>query len=357
MRYVSPRSASKYICEKLRGPMPAHTRTQLGGWSRCADAIAYYPSGAQELAASTTILTGATAGIGVATATALASIGGRVVLAARSEEKAKRVIDTILAIHPAAQLTFIQLELSSLASVNAFAGAFRKQMSEGEWPPLRCIVCNAGVINFTPKASADGFEDTFAVSHLAHFALVRLLHAELIAAKPSRVVVVSSGSHYGPHATRNVGSRDALLAHVARTPPEGRSWGTLKAMRAYGSAKLCNVIFAKTLQERLCGVDSSGIAACSLHPGTMMSTDIARDNSLFDFCMKRLLAPFTKDMDQGSSTTLACCLRPHSELRGQFYTNCQPMKESGLANEAACEVQWQLSEELCREVGWPVPAL
>lgn len=336
--------------------MPAR---QLGGWSRCADAIAYYPSGAQELAASTTILTGATAGIGVATATALASVGGRVVLAARSEEKAKRVIDTILASHPAAQLTFIQLDLSSLASVNAFATAFRKAMNDGKWPPLKCIVCNAGVINFTPKASADGFEDTFAVSHLAHFALVRLLHAELVAAKPSRVVIVSSSSsHYGPHATRDVSSRDAVLAHVVRTPPAGTSWGTVKAMQAYGNAKLCNVIFAKTLQERLYGSDDdAGIAACSLHPGTMMSTDIARNNGLFGFCLKRLLASFTKDMDQGSSTTLACCLCPHSELQGQFYSDCRPMKASGLASKAACEVQWQLSEELCKAAGWPVPTL
>ena len=70
-----------------------------------------------------------------------------------------------------------------------------------------------------------------------------------------------------------------------------------------------------------------------------------------------LFRPFTKDMDQGSSTTLACCLCPHSELRGQFYYDCRPMKASGLANEAACDVQWQLSEELCKEAGWPMPAL
>ena len=139
----------------------------------------------QEVAASTTILTGATAGIGVATATALASIGGRVVLAARSEEKAKRVIDTILVSHPAAQLTFIHLDLSSLASVHAFAAAFRKQSSDDQWPPLKCLVCNAGLFNFTGKVSVDGFEDTFAVSHLAHFALVRLLHEELTAAQPT----------------------------------------------------------------------------------------------------------------------------------------------------------------------------
>ena len=143
------------------------------------------------------------------------------------------------------------------------------------------------------------------------------------------------------------------MANVARALPEGKSWGLLKTLKAYGSAKLCNVIFAKTLQARFGG----SVAACSLHPGTLMGTDICKDHACLNFCMKRLWAPITKDMDQGSATTLACCLRPHSELRGQFYKDCAPMRASGLASAAACEVQWQLSEELCKEAGWPVPAL
>ena len=315
----------------------------LSAWSRCADVIAEYPAGASELAQSTTIVTGPTAGIGVETARWLASLGGRTVLAARNLDKAAAVASEIRRTHPQAQISAIQCDLVSLASVSQFVDEFRKQSAAEGWPPLKCIVLNAGVITMTHRLTEDGFEETFAVSHLAHWLLATLLLPELKAAAPSRVVLISSGSHLGPHATRRVASIDALRAHVAQ--PDGRGWGLRRAILAYGSAKLCNATMAHAIDAKFCA--SHGVAACSLHPGTMMATTIGRESRLVDFLMRSLLAPFTKDMDQGSSTTLACCLAPHASLGGRFFADCKPAFRSKLVDDDAAEALWALSAELC----------
>ena len=333
----------RLLCANLGNSDFHNFSMPLSAWSRCADVIAEYPAGASELAQSTTIVTGPTAGIGVETARWLASLGGRTVLAARNLDKAAAVASEIRRTHPQAQISAIQCDLVSLASVSQFVDEFRKQSAAEGWPPLKCIVLNAGVITMTHRLTEDGFEETFAVSHLAHWLLATLLLPELKAAAPSRVVLVSSGSHLGPHATRRVASIDALRAHVAQ--PDGRGWGLRRAILAYGSAKLCNATMAHAIDAKFCASD--GVAACSLHPGTMMATRIGRESRLVDFLMRSLLAPFTKDMDQGSSTTLACCLAPHASLGGRFFADCKPTFRSKLVDDDAAEALWALSAELC----------
>eukprot|EP00966_Prymnesium_polylepis_P114640 2649226-Prymnesium_polylepis.1 len=102
---------------------------------------------------------------------------------------------------------------------------------------------------------------------------------------------------------------------------------------------------ARSISQKMA---TDGIAACSLHPGTMMGTSIARGSVVADFFMRYVLSFFTKDMDQGSSTTLTCCVAPHETLRGGFFCDCQLTKHAPLVNDdAACEVLWELSEELC----------
>ena len=323
--------------------MAAEARPKLGWRSRCADVIASFPAGAEELSTGTTIMTGPTAGIGVETAAALASIGGRVVLAARSPSKSQKTAEDIMKRHPSATLSCLPLDLASLSSVASFVAQYRERAKAEGWKPLKCIVLNAGVIAFSHRTSEEGHELTFAVSHLAHFFLVTELLPELRAAAPSRVVVVSSGSHHGPHATTNVRSDEALRAHLVAPAAEG--WGYLRGMKAYGSAKLCNAMMARSIAAKF---KADGIDAVSLHPGTMMGTSIARDSPVGEALMKRVLSLFTKSMDQGSSTTLACCLAPHGTLQGRFYADCCLSKHHALLDDdQGAEALWALSEELC----------
>ena len=129
----------------------------------------------------------------------------------------------------------------------------------------------------------------------------------------------------------------------ARTAAAG--WGYLRGMRAYGSAKLCNAMMARSIATKF---KADGIDCASLHPGTMMATRIARDSAVGDVLMRRVLSLFTKDMDQGSSTTLTCCIAPHGSLNGGFFSDCALAKHHKLvADDEAAEVLWALSEELC----------
>jgi len=322
-----------------RGPAAA-----LNAWSHTSDVIAAYPEAAAALRDATVIITGPTAGIGVPTTIALAGICGRVVLAARSGTKAEEVIGQIRARHPEAQATWIPLDLASLASVTRFADRFTQQSSTEGWPPLKQLVLNAGMFAFDYTTSADGHELTFAVNHLAHFHLTTLLLPHLRAAAPARVVVVASDSHQGPLAVTDVTSAAALRRLVCPAQRVRERFSYLDGIRAYGSSKLANVCFAQALHERL---HAEGVSACSLHPGTMMATDIARGSRGGHFLMNWLLACVTKDADQGSSTTLVGCLAPAAELAGGYFSHCQPQKKSALVSAAACDALWRFSEDLC----------
>jgi hypothetical protein len=134
--------------------------------SRPADVIAFHQAQANEIANATVVITGPTSGIGVHTAESLASVCGRVVLAARSEARALSLISDIQSRLPKAQLSFVPLDLTSLDSVAACASAvLERQRTEG-WPPLKALILNAGVYTFSGRyeSSQDGYERTFAVN-------------------------------------------------------------------------------------------------------------------------------------------------------------------------------------------------
>jgi NAD(P)-dependent dehydrogenase (short-subunit alcohol dehydrogenase family) len=278
----------------------------------------------------------------VETTAALAAIGGRLVIGARDATKSTELAADLALRHPKTKIMCLPLDLSSLDSVRAFVSEYRKRASEENWAPLKCLVLNAGMIAFTEQKSHEGHELCFAVSHLAHFFLATELLPELRAAAPSRVVLVSSKSHLGPHATKEVRSAEALRRHVVA--PDAVAWGLKAGMRAYGSAKLCNAMMAKSMEARYA---VHGVHSCSLHPGTMMGTSIARESPWAEVLMQKVVKYFTKDLDQGSSTTIACCLAPHDTLKGRFFSDCKVEKHSALVDDdEACETLWNLSDEL-----------
>ncbi len=154
---------------------------------------------------------------------------------------------------------------------------------------------------------------------------------------------MSSGSQYGPLATKDV--TDAAALRSLALPPDRAiaRFGHVASAKAYGSSKLANSCFARSLDSRLRG---RGVAACSLHPGTAMRTNVARESKIASFFLRRVLRWFTKDLEQGAATTLYCALLPHAELQGRFYDNCAVQRPSELAGDAACDALWAISAEL-----------
>ena len=203
------------------------------------------------------VVTGATRGIGRATAIALAKLGATVVVigrdSARMDEvrrEAERAANT--------DVSCIAADFASLASVRRAADEIAHR-----WPTIHALVNNAGINAGRRQVSADGFELTFAVNHLAPFLLTSLLVPALAAGAPSRIVNVTS-----------------VFAHVAGIDIddimlERRRYSST---RAYNQSKLSTAMFTMELAERLRG---SGIAANCVSPG-LVATDLMREHWWFE---------------------------------------------------------------------------
>lgn len=193
------------------------------------------------------VVTGATAGIGKEAARGLAAMGARVVVVGRNPTKTEAVAKEIRA-NAAGGVDVILADFASLASVRQLASTLAER-----YPRIDVLLSNAGVFRTRRAVTGDGFEEMFAVNHLAPFLLINLLRERLIASAPSRVVVVASTAHYGQSL-----DFDDLQAE--------RSF---RAMRVYGRSKLANVMFTYTLAGQL---EGSGATANCLHPGFVASS-------------------------------------------------------------------------------------
>lgn len=225
----------------------------------------------------TVVVTGGTRGLGYEAARGIAAAGDgwHVVVAGRDGEKVAGAVGRLRAEGGGPRVDGMVLDLASLRSVRSFASAFA---SRDDLPPLRALVCNAGlqVVSGT-RYTEDGFETTFGVNHLGHYLLANLLVGRMD--PPARVVFVSSGTHDPKHRTgmpapRYPGARAlAWPERNPRTDAKGEGAG-LSGRRRYTTSKLCNVYTTYELARRLSG---SGITSNAFDPGYMPGTGLARD--------------------------------------------------------------------------------
>src|SRR5579871_1588260 len=200
------------------------------------------------------MVTGATRGLGLATARSLVRQGHCVLLHGRDERGGRAVIAELLAERPACAPQLLLADFRSLAEVRDLAMRVLATV-----PRLDVLVNNAGGAFFSRRLTRDGFETTFAVNHLAPFLLTNLLLPRLLASSPARIVNVASAAHRG----QALDFDDLMSAH------------DYKLMRAYGRSKLANILFTRALARRLAG---RGVTANALHPG-VVNTRIAQNNA------------------------------------------------------------------------------
>ncbi len=277
-----------------------------------------------DLTGKVMVVTGANTGIGYETARTLAAAGARVVLACRNAERGEEAARRIRAAHPSADVRVAALDLGSFESIQAFVDGFDE-------PSLDVLIANAGVLNASYRESDGGIEHTVGVCHVGHFLLVRGLLPKLLAAGGGRVVMVGSEAHRSPK------TLDFTNFPLRK---DGYS-----QMTSYGQAKLCNTLFANELQRRY---GSEGLTACSLHPGSMVTTEIGRDSLLVRFAML-LVSPFTKTPEQGAATSVVCAVHPDpTATAGQYLSHCQPVRMSReAASEDVAKRLWELTESWC----------
>lgn len=213
--------------------------------------------------AGTVVVTGGTSGLGRECARSLATDPGlQVVITGRDQARTQSAAASIGA-RP------MVLDLASLASVRNFT----QELVGAGFPPLRAVVCNAG-LQFTHRAfTEDRVEATFGINHLGHLALVESLVHFLEA--PARIVFVSSGTHDPAKRTGMPHPLAASAYQLAYPPTEPAGDSAVKdGRRRYTTSKLANVRTAYALARHL---ESRGITVNAFDPGLMPGTGLARD--------------------------------------------------------------------------------
>lgn len=251
------------------------------------------------------LVTGATDGIGLATAQALARGGARLLVHGRNPAKVESLAHSLGAVGLVA-------DFAELAQVRRLA---QEVAAQG---PLDVLINNAGIFAGERVESHDGYELTFAVNHLAPFLLTLNLLDQMVPG--GRCVHVSSIAH-----TRGRMRWDDL---DLRTHYDGQA--------SYSMSKLANVLFSNALARR---VAARGLTSNALHPGVITT--------------KLLKAGFNitgASVEAGAQTSLTVALSHELEgVTGRYFRDCREVPAAPQAlDEAAQERLWT---ESLRRVG------
>jgi retinol dehydrogenase-12 len=271
----------------------------------------------------TFLVTGGNAGIGYATAAALARRGGRVHIACRSQVKGEAAAAAISAQAGSDQVRFIALDLADLASVRRCAAEF-VALAE----PLHVLINNAGVGGQRGR-TADGFEIHFGVNHLGHFALTQALLPLLRSSGRARIVNVASDVHYRAQGINFEALRDRTTS--------------LTGMREYAVSKLSNVLFTQELARRL---DPAAVSAYALHPGVVASEIWRR----VPWPARQIITRRMLTIEQGARTSLYCATSAEvAGSSGMYYDNLARAEPSAVATPELGARLWEYSEKWTAE--------
>tara|TARA_B100000530_G_scaffold74876_1_gene44407 strand:+ start:649 stop:1500 length:852 start_codon:yes stop_codon:yes gene_type:complete len=269
------------------------------------------------------LITGATSGIGEATAIDLAKKGANIFFIARNNLKAQNLSDKIEFISGKRPKFFIA-DLASLKNIKESALEFISLDI-----PLHVLLNNAGLINNNRKETVDGFEEVFSINHLAYFYLTHLLLDKLKEGTPSRIINVSSGAHAFVKGF-NFDDVNSLKEY--------------KPFKVYGYSKLANILFTKKLSQVL---ENENIIVNCLHPG-VVGTGFGQNNGIFSKILFNLSKPFMRSSEKGAETSIYLCSSPDvSDVSGKYFYNCKIAKTTTWANnQEDADRLWNLSKEL-----------
>jgi NAD(P)-dependent dehydrogenase (short-subunit alcohol dehydrogenase family) len=293
-----------------------------------------------DLNGSTAVVTGASSGIGVETARALAAAGATVLMPVRNRAKGEGVADDIRSSTGSDDVVVLDMDLADPASVRACAESILER-----GVPVHILINNAGIMACPLRRTEEGWESQFATNHFGHFLFTTLLMPALLRGAPARVVNLSSIAH-------RITGVDFDDPHFLRR--EYDKW------QAYGQAKTANVLFSVALNARYA---SHGVTSNAVHPGGIM-TGLQKDLSQeemeamgwFDDDGKPVEG--FKTVEGGASTATWAATTPLLERVGGLYLeDCNvaapavpELPYHGVHAHAidpgAAERLWELSEEM-----------
>jgi NAD(P)-dependent dehydrogenase (short-subunit alcohol dehydrogenase family) len=276
----------------------------------------------------TIVLTGATSGIGRATALGLARLDSRLILVGRDAGRAEETIGAIRKATGRKDVEILRGDFARQDEVRRVAGEILERTEA-----VHVLVNNAGVTMMRRTTTPDGLEATFAINHLGYFTLTGLLLPRLLAAAPdARIVNVASDAH-------RFGALDFDDLQNERE---------YKAMKVYGQSKTANILFTRELARRL---EGTGVTVNALHPGAVATRLGRGSGALFDL-LQSVVSVFMKSPEQGAETSIYLASDPAvAGLNGRYFANRREKEPRPYATDPALAGRlWAVSEELtgCR---------
>jgi NAD(P)-dependent dehydrogenase (short-subunit alcohol dehydrogenase family) len=280
----------------------------------------------------TFVITGANSGLGLEAARALVGADARVILACRSEHKARVALGDIRETTDLGEIAIEQLDLADLMSVRAFAERLTRRGEQ-----IHGLMNNAGVFALDRSRTRDGFETHFGVNHLGHFALTGLLLPIMSTIPGSRVITVSSLGHR----PGRLDLEDPMFERRTYS-----RWG------AYFQSKLANLLFTRELHRRLESSAHPTIAVAA-HPGTARTEIGKLGSSTINRLIRRFMPILVRDGVQGCRSQVRAAVDERVQggdfIGPRFLFLGAPVHEAPSArarNDETALQLWHLSESL-----------
>jgi retinol dehydrogenase-14 len=274
------------------------------------------------------MVTGATGGIGLEASVQLARRGARVVMVGRNPQKLDAALAVVRQRGESDTVDGLLCDLSSQAEVRKLAETVTTTNDR-----LDVLVNNAGTVYASRTVTEDGIEATFAVNHLGGFLLTNLLLDLITASAPARIVTVSSVGHYnGTMDFDDLGYRSGY-----------------QIMRAYSRSKLANILFTRSLAERLAG---TGVTANALHPGAVATGIWSRAPWFARPVLAVAKRLWMISPEEGAERVVYLATSPDvAQTTGLYFENDRPKEPSPLAQDP--KTAERLWDESARLVGLP----
>lgn len=238
------------------------------------------------------VVTGASGGLGLTAARALAELGARVAIVGRNQEKLELATEST-----DGYLVPYQADLSLLEEVRSLAGRLHSDLER-----IDVLVNNVGVLLPSRETTSEGLEKTLATNLAGHFLLTNLIASKLVESAPARVINVTSGGMY---------------AEKIRPDDLQSEKGSYTGTTSYARTKRGQVILNELWADRFAG---TGVVVHAMHPGWAATAGVATSLPTFNKVMKPLL----RTPEQGADTIvwLASSDEP-MESNGQFWFDRQ----------------------------------
>lgn len=268
------------------------------------------------------VITGGTAGIGRATAVALAKLGASVVVLGRSRERGEQARADIARETGNDRITFVSIDLGVQADVRRAA----TEILEAH-PKIHVLINNAAVLLPKRELTVDGVERMFATNYLGHFLLTNLLLDRMKASAPARIVTVAN---LIPGAKLDL---DDLNLEKGKFS----SFGALRP------SKLALILFTRELAKRLAG---TGVTANVLEPGLAKTTQMDEQPWLTRVAIHLI----SSTPEKGARTSIFLASDPSvASVTGRYFAKCREVPISGpqIDDEVLWKQLWERSAKLC----------